>query len=629
MAVIFNKCDLPTHLFNIPELDFSEDLFADPQGELWFRLGACTNTPQRNDQGVEDMVYRQTIMLSSADFSAIYDNLESIGNVLHGIGAPGGFLAGDEYDYAPFHRFKLGTPSVVGEPLVFVRHLHSGVELFVNPDLLLYFELEERKSEGRIWWWDQKRGVEALRRQVVEDGNLKIVEIRVRYLLKYLQVRQLSLLVGHYRHLHLYDPSQSRREAFVEKEVVLGAPDQGAKAILQNWGLRQDVPGALFLQRRLHLWFEITPPEIDTDNPWTDEPPFDPYAFTLPTKAGPVAPAHWKHPQQTKGREFMGQPCDFMTLVFFRQEVLSKYEGMSGFKVFDNGSVSCGDFWALNRTTSRIGNELLATAIGDFAEGVPFEEWPHWRQYAVEPPSSEAARALCEEPTVPDTVNSLVQELDELNTAFENFAYVIKAEAPNPLWTGSLTSLAARQLKLVYPTAADDDEFLTRATLLSTLVIDGLVEKSLRKLLQAWYEDLHLDDHGKSLGSRKLLERVTLIAVLVENIQPPIAEIPTLVKQAEGQTTGESDPDLQMELEGLWKQTRKDLAPLAFLYDLRLHGGIAHTPNKEKVAKAAAELGLPKENWHRIHYLRLLNLVTTSVTQAGRHFTSQTRTADR
>ena len=39
MAVIFNKCDLPTHLFNIPELDFSEDIFTDPQDGLWFRLG--------------------------------------------------------------------------------------------------------------------------------------------------------------------------------------------------------------------------------------------------------------------------------------------------------------------------------------------------------------------------------------------------------------------------------------------------------------------------------------------------------------------------------------------------------------------------------------------------------------
>jgi len=376
MAVIFNKGDLPTHLFNIPELDFSEDLFADPQGGPWFRLGAWTNTPQRNSQGVEDVVSRQAIMLLPGGFSDIYDKLESIGNVLHGIGVPGGFLAGDEYDYAPFHRFKLGTQSVVGEPLVFVRHLHSGVELFVNPDLLLCFELEERTSEDRIWWWDPKRGVEALRRQVVENGNLQIVEIRVHYLLKYLRVRQLSLLVGHYRHLYLYDPSQRRREAFVEKNVVSDAPDQVAKAIFQNWGLRQDVLDAPFLQRKLHLWFEIKPPEIDTDNPWADEPPFDPYAFTLPTEVGPVAPARWKHLHQTKGREFMGRTCNFMTWIFFRQEVLSKYEGMSGFKVLDDGSVWCGDFWALNRSTSRIGNELLATAIGDFAEGVPFEEWP-------------------------------------------------------------------------------------------------------------------------------------------------------------------------------------------------------------------------------------------------------------
>ena len=621
MAVIFNKGDLPTHLFNIPELDFSDDLFVDPQDGLWFRLGAWTNTPQRNDQGVEDVVSRQTLMLSSADFSDIYDNLESIGNVLHDLGAPGGSSAGGEYDYAPFHRFELGTQSVVGEPLVFVRHLHSGVELFVNPDLLLCFELEERTSEDRIWWWDPKRGVEALRRQVVENGNLQIVEIRVHYLLQYLRVRQLSLLVGHYRHLHLYDPSQSRREAFVEKNVVSGAPDQGAKAILQNWGLRQNVLDAPFLQRRLHLWFEIKPPEIDTDNPWADGPSFDPYAFTLPTEAGPVAPARWKHLQQTKGRAFMGQTCDFMTRIYFRQEVLSKYEGMSGFKVLDDGSVWCGDFWALNRSTLRIGNELLATAIGDFAKGVPFEEWPHWQQYAVEPPSSEAERVLREEPTVPDTVNSLVHELDELNMAFENFATVMKAEVPDPLWQGSLESLAVRQLKWVYSSAADDDEFLKRATLLSTLIVDGLDSQSLRALLRAIGEGLHLKDggQGQSLGSRSLLQRVTLIAVLVENIQPSIAEIPTLVRQAEGQVTSGSDPDLQMELEGLWKQTRKDLAPLAFLYELRLHGGIAHTPNKEKVATAAAELGLPKGNWHRIHYLRLLNLVTTSVMQAGRH----------
>jgi len=69
-----------------------------------------------------------------------------------------------------------------------------------------------------------------------------------------------------------------------------------------------------------------------------------------------------------------------------------KYQGSSGFNIMDDGSVRYLGYWGLDRSTSRIGNELLSTYIGDFAEGVPFEEWPHWKQYAVEPPSLEARK---------------------------------------------------------------------------------------------------------------------------------------------------------------------------------------------------------------------------------------------
>lgn len=66
-----------------------------------------------------------------------------------------------------------------------------------------------------------------------------------------------------------------------------------------------------------------------------------------------------------------------MDRVYFRQEVLMKYEAASGFEVKDDGSVSCYHYWGLARSTARLGNELCSTAIGDFAEGVPFEEWLH------------------------------------------------------------------------------------------------------------------------------------------------------------------------------------------------------------------------------------------------------------
>jgi hypothetical protein len=458
----------------------------------------------------------------------------------------------------------------------------------------------------------------------VDEDRLEIVQIRTDYLLKYLRVRQMSLIVGHYRHLHFFDPSQSAISAFVKGDVTLGSAQQGAKAILQNWGLREDVGGRTrFLQRRLHLWYEIRPPQINIDDPWVDPPPFDPYTFTLPTRSGAVAPARWSTVGYGEERTFEGEVCDFMDRVYFRQEVLTKYEGAAGFDVRDDGSVSCRHYWGLVRSTARIGNELLSTAIGDFAEGVPFEEWPHWKQYAVEPPSPETAKAIVQEPTIPEAVNSLGRALERLNAVFADMAFSFEVPFKHPLWHGSLDSLAGRQLKWVYPANADEDEFLKRATLASTLFLDGLLSSSLRNLLTSLGKNLHqsFESSPRSLSSRNLLQRVTLIAVLIEGIRPDIREVPTLVRQAEGKAKN-ADPDLQMELETSYKRLRDEFAPLAFLYDLRTHGGLAHPPNRDEAAESAARLGLPKGNWHRTHYLRLLELIAESVRRISAHLSA-------
>ena len=53
-----------------------------------------------------------------------------------------------------------------------------------------------------------------------------------------------------------------------------------------------------------------------------------------------------------------------------------------------------------------------------------------------------------------------------------------------------------------------------------------------------------------------------------------------------------------------------------------VHGGLAHTPNEEEVAAAAAKLGLPTKNWHRTDYLRLLKLIAESVFRINEHLES-------
>ena len=629
MDTVFSRNDIPEHVLAFTELSFAEDLFAERVGPFWIRLGAWTITSHRDESGVEEEIFRQSLLLTPKGFTEIFDKLEAIGNVIGHLGKPGGFvlntLDNKEYGYSAFHQFPFPFTSVTGEALVFVRWDTAGAHLFINPDLWLFFELEE-KSFGSGTWWDPRKGVEALRQRIINEDKLEIVEIRADYLLKYLQARQMSLLVGHYRQLLLFDPEPSTTAAFVKEDVTVGSPDQGAKAIFNNWGLREGtLRDSKFLQRRLHLWFEVAPPAVDAEDPWTDSPSFDPYSFTLPTSSGEVAPARWKHfrgkhSRGNESRKFAGEVCDFMDRIYFRQEVLMKYEGTSGFEIKDDGSVQC-NYWGLVRSTSRIGNELISTAIGDFAEGVTLEEWPHWRQHAVEPPRRETLQVITNEQTIPDAVNSVVDALHELNRTSASMAASLGINT-GLLWGGSVDSLAGRQLKWVYPVTADDDEFLKRSTLLSTLLIEGFDSSVLRRLLENIGNDLHLSDQNppRSLGSRKLLQRLTLISVLIEKLNPKIGEIPFLVRQAEGSPISGDNEDFHGELESVFRDVRAELAPLAFLYDLRTFGGIAHTPNRSRVAKASKLLGLSGANWHRRDYLRLLNVVGGALELINAHF---------
>ena len=176
-------------------------------------------------------------------------------------------------------------------------------EFVINPDLWLYLELEPRTPQI---WWDPRRGVDVLTHHTI-DERLDIVEIRRDYLLRYLQARQRSLLIAHYHRLLLMRPTEQTVAAFTPtEEMNIGAPERHTKALLQNWGVQR---GADYLQRRLHLWIEISPPPFDPEHAWREKPPSDVQTFTLPTGVGPVAPGQWSlHAEEA----FAGPVCDFM-----------------------------------------------------------------------------------------------------------------------------------------------------------------------------------------------------------------------------------------------------------------------------------------------------------------------------
>lgn len=611
MATLFNRDSVPSHLFDIRELDLSGDLFSERINGPWFRLGSNTIGNYRNNLGIEEVILRHSLLIEKGCFRKIFKGLESIGNVLHGIGKPQGTVFGDgnnkEYRYVPFYRFEFYLNNVVGEPLVFYSEDDS--KLFINPDILLFFSLKER-TVGM--WWDPKNEVEVLRHKILDFHNLEIVEINVRYLQSYLRERQMSLLIAHFHQLQFFNPTQKTKDKFIQGDVVLGSIKQGAKAIIQN-AINTLLYPEQPLLRRSHLWFEIKPPKIDINDPWAEEPTFDIYKFTLPTSIGPMAPGVEANFKSKKGRRFAGSAFNFLTRVYFRQEVLAKYEGTANYDVDDDGSVHCQSYWGLYRSTRRHGNELISTYIGDFAEGVPLEEWMHWKQYAVDPPSRESLESISREQSIPEAINELIGALQRLNNTFKSLTYTFKiSDVSVNLWNGSADSLAGRQLKYFYPSNASDDEFLKRATLVSTFIIDELSSPLLRYFLVKFGRDLDRNNTSM-LGSRNLLQRVSLVVNLIKNFKPDFSEIPELIKLAEIGSYETKEPDIKDEIITLYKNVRKEFSVLAFLYDLRTFGGVAHKPNKEKASQAAVKIGLSKENWHRNDYLKLLRLTTDCI----------------
>src|SRR3989339_814085 len=75
----------------------------------------------------------------------------------------------------------------------------------------------------------------------------------------------------------------------------------------------------------------------------------------------------------------------FLETVFFKEEVLKKYESNKDFKIGDDGTVLFGYEWGLFRGVYRVAKGYIAVNLGDLGEGFPNKELKHWKQYNIDP----------------------------------------------------------------------------------------------------------------------------------------------------------------------------------------------------------------------------------------------------
>jgi hypothetical protein len=185
------------------------------------------------------------------------------------------------------------------------------------------------------------------------------------------------------------------------------------------------------------------------------------------------------------------RPNDY---VYVDDRVLADYEGRHDFSVApESGAVSFGTGWTVG-SCRRVGRNLIRLELKKLYEGVPATVTRSWRKFAVEPPPPRSYPEILDEPNIGKRAKALTYAIVSLgeNLAALAQALGLRGLAPDSFvglrrnnldykgwWRFSDAEAIGRHVPLNMPVEA----FLDRCESINKLVVEGLVQRSLRNTL--------------------------------------------------------------------------------------------------------------------------------------------------
>jgi hypothetical protein len=266
--------------------------------------------------------------------------------------------------------------------------------------------------------------------------------------------------------------------------------------------------------------------------------------------------------------------------VYVDDRVLADYEGRPDFSVSpESGAVSFGTTgWIVG--CRRVGRNLISLELKTLYEGVPAAVMRNWHKFAVEPPPPGVYPAILDEPNIGKRAKALTYAVVTLG---ENLAALAQAVRLQGLAPDSFVRLrrseldykgwwrfpAAEAIGRHVPLNMPQDAFLDRCLSINKLVVEGLVERSLRKTLHA----MGIPPKGiEKLGSLKLLDCIVRMCQAA---------------RASGLSFTTSGAEIWRRLSESGTDPRQPIPRMFALYDMRVLK--AHSSDDQK--KLAACLG--------------------------------------
>lgn len=182
----------------------------------------------------------------------------------------------------------------------------------------------------------------------------------------------------------------------------------------------------------------------------------------------------------------------FLESVYFKEEVLKKYESNKDFKIGDDGTVLFGSQWGLFRGVYRFAKGYLRVNLGDLGEAFPNKELEHWKKYNL-PLSKIPKKGIYSD--FRNTISRMIYFMNQSNTRIKNYLdkFFPNLNISNKnIFLLDNTENILNNIKKVINFKTTIDEFQSRIIFLNILLIESINVKLINKVFEQIRGDLTL-----------------------------------------------------------------------------------------------------------------------------------------
>lgn len=329
-------------------------------------------------------------------------------------------------------------------------------------------------------------------------------------------------------------PTIPRAQIKIRRDYLLDYADRTKRTILIFWYERNDGPnmdssntvhaktdyGDFFLPGRM---IGIKPDSRNSNRIvaefWGVREVYHPSTPRVQS-ANDIAPLLWPGLPEPVTRDTQWS-SECPEIVYVKDAVLDEYEEHPETYLVhpDDGSVSYRYQWSVSYC-HRIGRDLIALEIKKLYERAPVDVIQHWHRHAVEPPSLPEHRVA----NIGMRAKRIVDAMLALGIALSDISAKTSANRPAPkAFIGLDGEKLGRTLWYDHPDIRPitrrislemgRDAFLDRCEFLEKLIIEGLGERPLRRLLIDWGTD---PSEIAPLRALKLLDRILQLASIAK-----------------------------------------------------------------------------------------------------------------